>query len=215
MVVVFVDHFFPCTLQATIVLTRSSLRDWARKTVAKHRQSDDNIQPRLMLLLVAPLLAALPMLAETALSSSHERALRAAGAVEPAQDVYPLMQIVYPAAFVAMVAEAWIRGSYWTDIAMVGLAIFVAAKAFKYWVIATLAGRWTFRVLVPPGSSRTLAGPYRWMRHPNYVAVVGELAGFAVFCQAPIAGALSVLAFVPILVARVRVEERALGMRSR
>jgi methyltransferase len=155
------------------------------------------------------------MLAETAVSASHERALRAAGAEEPADDVYPLMQIVYPAAFVAMLVEAWIRGSGWSGVAWVGLAIYVAAKAFKYWVIATLGGRWTFRVLVPPGSLRTLAGPYRWMRHPNYVAVVGELAGFAVFCQAPIAGTLGVMAFVPILVARIRVEERALGMRSR
>jgi methyltransferase len=168
-----------------------------------------------MLPLVALLLAALPMLAETALSASHERGLRAEGAVEPDGDVYPLMQVVYPAAFVAMLAEAWLRGSRWTDVALAGLAIFTAAKALKYWVIATLGGRWTFRVLVPPGSSRTLRGPYQWMRHPNYAAVVGELAGFALFCQAPIAGALGVLAFVPIVVARIRVEERALGMRSR
>jgi methyltransferase len=168
-----------------------------------------------MFTLVAFLLAALPMLAETALSSSHERALRAAGAVEPVDDVYPIMQIVYPGAFAGMLAEAWLRGSGWTAVAMAGLAFFAAAKALKYWVIATLGERWTFRVLVPPASSRTLRGPYRWMTHPNYVAVVGELAAFAVLCQAPVAGALGVIAFVPILAARIRVEERALGMRSR
>ena len=48
---------------------------------------------------------------------------------------------------------------------------------------------WTFRVLVPPGSARTLRGPYRLLRHPNYVAVVGELAGFALLARAPRLGA--------------------------
>ena len=53
------------------------------------------------------------------------------------------------------------------------------------------------------------------MRHPNYVAVVGELVGFALLGQAPIAGVVALVAFGALLRARVRVEERALGLRSR
>jgi isoprenylcysteine carboxyl methyltransferase (ICMT) family protein YpbQ len=160
------------------------------------------------------LIAFVPMLLEAWLSSNHERALRAVGAVEPADDVYPVMQVTYPACFVAMVIEAWWRQSGVNQIALGGGLLFAGAKALKYWAIATLGSRWTFRVLVPPGSMRTLSGPYRFMRHPNYLGVMGELAGFAILAQAPVAGALSVIAFAFIIIARIRVEDRALGLRS-
>jgi methyltransferase len=155
------------------------------------------------------------MILEARRSAVNERHLRQAGAVEPAGDVYQLMQVAYPACFLAMLAEAWLRGFDWRDAAMAGAALFAAAKLLKYWAIATLGGRWTFRVLVPPGSARTLRGPYRFLRHPNYVAVVGELAGFALLVRAPLAGLLAILVFGALMLARIRVEERALGLRTR
>jgi methyltransferase len=157
----------------------------------------------------------LPMLFEARRSAANERALRAAGAIEPADDVYSLMQVAYPLCFLAMVVEAWARGTSVGATALAGSLVFISAKALKYWAIGTLGDRWTFRVLVPPGSARTVRGPYRILRHPNYLAVVGELAGFALLARAPVAGALSLAAFGALLVARVRVEERALGLRSR
>jgi methyltransferase len=159
-------------------------------------------------------LAFVPMLLETWLSTTNERRLRAAGAIEPADDVYALMQIAYPASFMAMIAEAWWQGSGLNVMALVGAAIFSAAKGLKYWAIATLGARWTFRVLVPPGSQRTLRGPYSAIRHPNYVGVMGEIVGFAVLAQAPVSGILATLLFGLLLLARIRVEERALGLRS-
>jgi methyltransferase len=155
-----------------------------------------------------------PMLAEAARSASNERALRAAGAVEPPRDVYAIMQIVYPACFLAMIAEGSYRGLDLTTSAVAGAILFGAAKALKYWVIHTLGGRWTFRVLVPPGSRRIIAGPYRYMRHPNYVAVVGEIAGFALLAGARWTGIASVAIFLTLLAVRIRVEEHALGLRA-
>jgi len=161
------------------------------------------------------LVAFVPMLFEARRSVANERVLRAAGAVEPADDVYPAMQLVYPACFLAMVMEAWTRGGGFDGTALAGGLVFIGAKALKYWAIGTLGDRWTFRVLVPPGSTRTLRGPFRILRHPNYVAVVGELLGFAMLARAPIAGALGLAGFGALLLARIRVEERALGLRSR
>jgi methyltransferase len=155
-----------------------------------------------------------PMLLETWLSTTNERRLRAAGAIEPPDDVYPLMQLAYPTSFVAMIAEAWWRDGTVTRVAVLGAAIFVAAKLLKYWAMVTLGDRWTFRVLVPPGSERTLRGPYGKLRHPNYVGVMGELIGFATLAQAPLTGTLATVLFGLILLARIRVEERALGLRS-
>jgi len=95
-----------------------------------------------------------------------------------------------------------------------GAVVFAAAKAIKYWAIATLGDRWTFKVLVLPGAPLVTGGPYRWLRHPNYVGVVGELVGAALMAYAPLAGAVSVLLFGVLLIARIRVEERALMQHS-
>ena len=84
----------------------------------------------------------------------------------------------------------------------------------KYWAISALGPRWTFRVLVPPHSTRTVAGPYHYLRHPNYVAVIGEIVGFGLTAQSPVATALSLLIFVPLIVRRIGIEERALGLRG-
>jgi methyltransferase len=151
-----------------------------------------------------------PMLFEARLAAHHDRGLRAAGAVEPRGDVFRWMQVVYPAAFVAMAVEAYYRPHRADAIVVIGICVFVLAKALKYWAIATLGPRWSFRVLVPPQSTLINAGPYRFMRHPNYLGVMGELAGFALMAHAPIAGAASVLMFAWLIARRIGVEERAL-----
>jgi methyltransferase len=164
---------------------------------------------------VSALLAALvfvPMLFEAARSRRHEQALRAVGAREPAGDVYALMQVIYPACFLAMILEAWVRAAPAGGVFAIGLVVFVSAKALKYWAIATLGRRWTFRVLVPPRSTRIVEGPYRVLRHPNYVAVAGELAGMALMAQAIVAGPISLAVFGLLMLLRIRVEERALRM---
>jgi methyltransferase len=167
-----------------------------------------------MLPAVLFLLVFIPMIAEARRSTANDRRLRAAGAIEPAGDVYQVMQLAYPLCFLLPIAEAWWRGRGFGAVFAAGLAVFVAAKALKYWAIGTLGERWTFRVLVPPGSQRIASGPYRLMRHPNYVAVAGELLGVAVMAQAPATGLIAFLVFVSLMLRRIRVEEAALALRS-
>jgi methyltransferase len=167
-----------------------------------------------MLPLFLLMLAFLPMMLEAGLAARHDRALRLAGAHEPPDDVFPWMQVAYPTAFLGMALEAWIRSALADAVFVAGLIVFVAAKWIKYWAIATLGSRWTFRVLVPPASSRITTGPYRFMRHPNYLGVMGELVGMAFMAHAPLGGAASVVIFGVLIAARIRVEERALGLRE-
>jgi methyltransferase len=164
-----------------------------------------------MVPLLVLLLAFVPMAFEARLAARHDRALRAEGAYEPADDVYPWMQIAYPASFLAMALEAGLIGAGVNALFVVGVIVFALAKTIKYWAIATLGSRWSFRVLVPPASSLIQRGPYQFMRHPNYLGVMGELAGIAIISQSIIAGSLSVLVFAVLIVKRIRVEERALG----
>jgi methyltransferase len=151
-----------------------------------------------------------PMLAEARLASRNERTQRARGGIEPPGDVYRVMTVAYPAAFLLMTAEGAVRGGVPQMVFITGAAIFAAAKALKWWAIRSLGDAWTFRVIVVPGGQRVVSGPYRVVAHPNYVAVVGELAGAAIMAGAWIAGPLATLAFTGLIVTRVRVERAAL-----
>jgi methyltransferase len=150
------------------------------------------------------------MLAEARRSRRHERALRAAGAVEPSGDVYGAMQIAYPVTFLAMIAEGARREPQPSALAA-GAVLFAVGKGLKYWAVWTLGRRWTFRVLVVPGAPRLTGGPYRWLRHPNYAGVLGELAGVALMAPAPRTGIAALVGFGSLMLRRIRVEERALG----
>ena len=151
------------------------------------------------------------MIVETVISGRHERALRARGAAEPAGDVYRLMQVAYPATFVAMVVEGGFFGVAGPIGWSTGVALFVAAKALKYWAMASLGVRWTFRVLVLPEMPLVRLGPYRWTPHPNYLAVIGELLGTAVMMAAPVTGLVSIIGFGTLIARRITIEDRALG----
>lgn len=166
--------------------------------------------PVIVLVLVA---VALFMLAELQLSLANERRLRARGAVEPGDDVYPVMRIAYPLAFVLMGIEAALGRGLPFGLVVTGLVLLGAAKALKLWAIASLGSRWSFRVLVPPDAALVTTGPYRLLRHPNYVAVLGELLAVAVTLAAPVTGAIALIGFGWILWKRIQVEERVLGYR--
>jgi methyltransferase len=158
------------------------------------------------------------MLAETRLSRANERRLRARGAVAPDGDVYAILAVLYPTAFVAMALEgAWRAATATVDPVnsvpswfASGLLLFVAAKALKYWAIRALGERWTFRVLIMQGAPLVTTGPYRYVAHPNYIGVIGELVGAAMMLGAPVTGPLAIALFGVALAARIRFEQRVM-----
>jgi len=152
-----------------------------------------------------------PMLVEAARARRNERQQTARGGVEPEGDVYDLMRVAYPASFVAMIGEGWMRGVPAAPLFAAGAALFVAAKILKIWAIRSLGSFWTFRVIVVPGARLVSAGPYRYVRHPNYIAVFGELLGAALMTGAAVAGPLAVASFAFLIGRRIRVETRALA----
>ena len=156
------------------------------------------------------------LLAETRVSMTHEQVLRKAGAVRPDGDPYLALAILYPAVFVAMIGEGLWRASHSIAVEpgpnwfVSGLILFAASKGLKYWAIGSLGIRWTFKVFIIPGRPLVATGPYRYLAHPNYVGVAGELVGAAMMCGAPIAGVIGSLAFGAALWQRVRFESAVL-----
>jgi methyltransferase len=150
------------------------------------------------------------MLLESRVSLRHERALRARGAREPDGDVYRRMQVAYPGGFVLMAIEGLMRGSASHAQLVMGIAVFAVAKALKYWAIVSLGPLWSFRVLVVPGAPLVTSGPYRFVRHPNYIAVMGEFIGGTLLLNAPVIGTLATILFALLIRRRVAIEEKAL-----
>ena len=155
----------------------------------------------------------IPMIIEARVAALNERAQLARGGVEAEGDVYQVMRLAYPGVFLAMILEGLWRPGH--GALVVGAVLFAAAKALKSWAIVSLGGAWTFRVIVRPGLPLVTSGPYRWLRHPNYVAVVGELVGVAVMSGARITGPLGSLLFILLMYKRISVEERTLEASGR
>ena len=151
------------------------------------------------------------MAGEAVLSAFNERQLRARGAIEPPDDVIGTMRWAYPLSFVAMGVEGALTGPAPRDVVMWGLAGFGFSKALKMWAISSLGSRWSYRVLVLPGAPLVTTGPYRFLSHPNYLAVVGEIFSVAAIVWAPITGTLATIGFGWLMIKRIAIEDRALG----
>ena len=155
--------------------------------------------------LVILALVTLQRLGELWLSNRNTRRLLARGAREVAPGHYPL---------IVMVHVLWLAALWWLarsrPVDAFWLALFVLLQLGRIWVIATLGERWTTRIIVLPGAPLVRRGPYRWVEHPNYMIVIGEIAALPlVFGLWQVAVAFS-LFNAAILAIRIREENRAI-----
>jgi methyltransferase len=155
------------------------------------------------------------MLYELRLSRANEQEFRRQGAVDAADPVYSVMRWAYPGAFALMALEGSLTDVPFGWQTPAGVGAFVLGKALKLWAIQSLGTRWTYRVLVQPGSPLVATGPYAVLRHPNYVGVVAELVGMGLMMHATVSGPVTTIFFVELLRRRIAAEERALGIPRR
>lgn len=150
---------------------------------------------------------------ELVLASRNAAWARARGALEFGAGHYPAIVALHVAWFVAWPLEAWLRGPQLSGAAPILLLLFAAAQVLRYAAIASLGRRWNTRILVLPGAPPIRRGPYRFLRHPNYVAVVLELAALPLMFGATYTAAITgVLNLVVLLFVRIPAESRALHL---
>jgi methyltransferase len=149
---------------------------------------------------------------ELVLSARNARLARARGAVESGRGHYPVMAAFHGAFLVACAAEVVLLDRPFPGLlGWACLALVLAAQGLRYWAVATLGERWNTRVIVVPGEPPITSGPYRWVRHPNYVAVALEVAALPLVHGAWLTALVFSVANVFLLRTRIRAEERALG----
>ena len=139
------------------------------------------------------------------LARAHTEALMARGAVEIAATHYPLMVAVHTAWLISL----WAFG-YDQPIDIIALIIYLALQVLRVWVMATLGARWTTRIIVLPNAPLVTSGPYRYLRHPNYAVVAGEIAILPLTLQLPAVAVIFTLLNAGVLLIRIRAENQAL-----
>jgi methyltransferase len=157
-------------------------------------------------------LIAMQRLWELRISKRHLRTMRAEGAFEVGAGHYPWMVALHTSFLISCVAEVWLLDRPWRPaVAAVSMMVLAAAAGLRWWTLTTLGERWTTRVMVIPGEELVTDGPFRFLRHPNYLAVIMEIAAIPmVHCAWLTAGVFSVANLV-LLKERIRVEDGALS----
>ena len=151
-------------------------------------------------------------LAELAVAKRHAAWAFAHGGIESGQRHYPPMVALHIGLLVACVVEAEASGRPflpvlgWTSFALV-----VGSQGLRWWCIATLGNLWNTRIIVVPGVELVHRGPYRLLRHPNYLAVAVEGAALPLVHSGWVTAiAFTVLNAILLLGFRIPAEERAL-----
>ena len=157
-------------------------------------------------------LVALERVLELVVSQRNLRWSRAHGGIEFGGGHYPVMVVLHIGLLVGALVEVYVvRPEPHPVLSWVMLTLVLLSQALRWWCITTLGRRWNTRIVIVPGLPRVTTGPYRWLSHPNYVAVVIEgialpLVGFA-WITALVFTALN----LPLLAVRIRAENAALA----
>ena len=134
------------------------------------------------------------------------------GAIEVGQTHYRVMVAFHTLFIASCAAEAiFFPHSLPGLVAWIALFAQVCAQALRYWAVATLGERWNTRIVVTPEKTPVTTGPYRFMRHPNYLAVVIEIAAVPLIGSAIFTAIIFSIGNALILAVRIPAEERAMG----
>jgi methyltransferase len=161
---------------------------------------------------VLVLLVGLERVAELVVSLRNAKWSFAKGGVETGKGHYPFMVLLHTGLLAGCLVEAivadrpFIPALGWTM-----LAVVLLAQGLRWWCITVLGPQWNTRVIVVPELSLVASGPYKWFRHPNYVAVVAEGVALPLVHDAWITAVVFTLLNVPLLAVRIRAEEAALA----
>ena len=158
-------------------------------------------------------LVGLERLAELAVSVRNRRWSLERGAVEVGLGHYPAMVVLHTGLLAGCLVETWtLDRPFIPALGWSMLVIVVLAQGLRWWCIAVLGRQWNTRVLVIPQAPRVATGPYRWLRHPNYVAVVLEGVALPLVHTAWVTAVVFTLLNAALLSVRIRCEAGALEL---
>lgn len=166
----------------------------------------------MLLLEFITILLVLQRVSELVLARRNERRTRARGGVEYGARHYPIIVLLHVCWFIAFNAESYVRGGGPTSLWPLWSILFVAAQILRYWAISSLGEFWNTKIIVVPGMLSVRSGPYKYIPHPNYVAVLIEFVAVPMLVDAPITAVVGTVLNVALLWSvRIPAETRALS----
>jgi len=152
------------------------------------------------------LLVTAQRLGELMLAQRNTRRLLAHGAHEAGRGHYPVMVALH---------TAWLATLWWLGwnrpVNLIPLSLFALMQILRVWVIASLGGRWTTRIIVLPGARLVAKGPFRFLRHPNYCIVTAEIVLLPLALGLPQVAIVFSILNAAMLTVRIACENRALA----
>ena len=146
------------------------------------------------------------------LSARNARRVLAQGGTELGQRHFKVMTVLHTAFLFSCVGEVvLLHRPFPGALGWAALGVAVLAQGLRYWAIFTLGERWNTRIIFVPGARPVTSGPYRFIRHPNYVAVILELFAVPLIHGGYLTAIVFTLANAAMLTVRIRAEEAALG----
>ncbi|GAA5146712.1 isoprenylcysteine carboxylmethyltransferase family protein [Nocardioides marinquilinus] len=166
-----------------------------------------------VLFTVLVLAVGLERLAELVVSKRNAAWAFERGGVETGRGHYPVMVVLHTGFLAGALVEVWVRRpDVPLALAVAMLVLAVGSQALRWWCITTLGRRWNTRVIVVPGLPLVDGGPYRFLRHPNYVAVVVEGVALPLVGGAWITAVVFTVLNAALLTVRIRTEQRSLDV---
>ncbi|MFI6604690.1 isoprenylcysteine carboxyl methyltransferase family protein [Nonomuraea sp. NPDC050536] len=154
-------------------------------------------------------------LAELVVARRHLAWARSRGGIEYGRSHYPWLVLVHAGLLVAAPLEVWAYGRPFLPwLGWPALALVLGAQTLRWWCVATLGRQWNTRIVVVPGMPLVDRGPYRWLRHPNYVAVVVEGIALPLVHTAWVTALVFTAVNGVLLRVRIRTEDAALRGRT-
>jgi methyltransferase len=144
-------------------------------------------------------------LGELVIARRNTAGLKARGGEEHGAGHYPLIVALHAAWLLGLWALAWDR-----PVHLGWLGAYVVLQALRAWTLWSLGSRWTTRIITVPGETLVRRGPYRFIPHPNYAVVVGEIAVLPLVFGLPIYALVFSALNAAVLVVRIRAEGRVL-----
>jgi methyltransferase len=155
-------------------------------------------------------LVILQRLIELIIAKRNAAYIRSLGGYEVGAEHYCYIVAVHVLFFISLLTEVLWRGNTTTPPALLPFALFLIAQGLRVWCLSSLGRFWNTRIFVLPNSQPVVRGPYRFLRHPNYVVVALELLTLPLCFGAPLTAIVFTLLNAMVLRERIRVEEKAL-----
>ena len=157
-------------------------------------------------------LVAVERVVELIVSKRNLRWSRDHGGVEFGHSHYPFMVALHVFLLAGSLVEVWVwQRPLIAALSWVMLLLVIASQALRWWCITTLGPRWNTLVVIVPGMPKVTNGPYRYLAHPNYLAVVIEGVALPMVGFAWVTAVIFTVLNIPLLMTRLRVENQALA----